>query len=54
MSIASALRMGAEGIKVKVAGRLGGAEIARTKRSNKVVYHCIHSVWILIMPMYLH
>src|SRR3954468_17422732 len=31
MSIASSLRMGAEGIKVKVAGRLGGAEIARTE-----------------------
>jgi len=31
MAIASALRMGAEGIKIKVAGRLGGAEIARTE-----------------------
>jgi small subunit ribosomal protein S3 len=31
MSIASALRMGAEGIKVKVSGRLGGAEIARSE-----------------------
>lgn len=31
MSIATALRMGAEGIKVKVSGRLGGAEIARTE-----------------------
>jgi small subunit ribosomal protein S3 len=31
MSIASALRMGAEGIKVKVGGRLGGAEIARSE-----------------------
>src|SRR5450432_862517 len=31
MSIASALRMGAEGIKIKVAGRLGGSEIARTE-----------------------
>jgi small subunit ribosomal protein S3 len=31
MAIASALRMGAEGIKVKVSGRLGGAEIARTE-----------------------
>lgn len=29
MSIATAMRMGAEGIKVKVGGRLGGAEIAR-------------------------
>jgi small subunit ribosomal protein S3 len=31
MSIATALRMGAEGIKVKVSGRLAGAEIARTE-----------------------
>ncbi len=31
MAIASALRMGAEGIKVKVSGRLGGAEIARSE-----------------------
>src|SRR6476620_5343850 len=31
MVIASALRMGAEGIKVKVGGRLGGAEIARSE-----------------------
>jgi len=31
MSIASTLRMGAEGIKVKVSGRLGGSEIARSE-----------------------
>ena len=31
MAIASSLRMGAEGIKIKVAGRLGGSEIARTE-----------------------
>jgi small subunit ribosomal protein S3 len=31
MAIASAMRMGAEGIKIKVSGRLGGAEIARTE-----------------------
>jgi ribosomal protein S3 len=31
MAIASALRMGAEGIKVKVSGPLGGSEIARTE-----------------------
>ncbi len=41
MSIASALRMGAEGIKVKVGGRLGGAEIARSEeiRSGRVPLH---------------
>jgi small subunit ribosomal protein S3 len=31
MAIASTLRMGAEGIKVKVGGRLNGAEIARSE-----------------------
>lgn len=31
MAIASTMRMGAEGIKVKCSGRLGGAEMARTE-----------------------
>ncbi|HUW05127.1 MAG TPA: 30S ribosomal protein S3 [Williamwhitmania sp.] len=31
MSIASTMRMGAEGIKVGIAGRLGGAEMARSE-----------------------
>ena len=31
MAIASAMRMGAEGIKIRVGGRIGGAEIARTE-----------------------
>ncbi len=31
MSIASTMRMGAEGIKVLIAGRLGGAEMARSE-----------------------
>ncbi len=31
MAIASAMRAGAEGIKIQVAGRLGGAEMARTE-----------------------
>lgn len=31
-AISSSMRMGAEGIKVMVAGRLGGAEIARTEQ----------------------
>src|SRR6185436_1911927 len=31
-SVASTMRMGAEGIKVMVAGRLGGVEIARTEQ----------------------
>src|SRR3954470_18937369 len=43
MSIASALRMGAEGIKVKVGGRLGGAEIARSEeiRQGRVPLHTL-------------
>jgi small subunit ribosomal protein S3 len=32
MSIASAMRMGAEGIKVSISGRLNGAEIARAEK----------------------
>ena len=31
MSVASTMRMGAEGIKAQVSGRLGGAEMARTE-----------------------
>jgi small subunit ribosomal protein S3 len=31
MSVASTMRMGAEGIKIKCSGRLGGAEMARTE-----------------------
>ena len=32
MSIASTMRMGAEGIRIMVSGRLGGAEMARTEQ----------------------
>jgi len=41
MSIASTLRMGAEGIKVKVSGRLGGSEIARSEefKQGRVPLH---------------
>ena len=35
MAIASALRMGAEGIKVKLGGRLGGSEIARSEEIGR-------------------
>lgn len=31
MAIASAMRMGAEGIKIRIGGRIGGADIARTE-----------------------
>lgn len=33
-AVASAMRMGAEGIKIVCSGRLGGAEIARTEKSE--------------------
>ncbi|MBS1640320.1 MAG: 30S ribosomal protein S3 [Bacteroidetes bacterium] len=41
MAIASTLRMGAEGIKVKLSGRLGGAEIARSEefKQGRVPLH---------------
>ena len=41
MAVASALRMGAEGIKVKASGRLGGAEIARSEefKQGRVPLH---------------
>ncbi len=41
MAIASTLRMGAQGIKVKVGGRLGGAEIARSEeiKQGRVPLH---------------
>ena len=41
MAIASTLRMGAEGIKVKASGRLGGAEIARSEefKQGRVPLH---------------
>ena len=41
MAIASALRMGAEGIKIKLGGRLAGAEIARSEefKQGRVPLH---------------
>jgi small subunit ribosomal protein S3 len=41
----SAMRMGAQGIKVKVAGRLGGAEIARTEgyHEGRVPLHTLRA-----------
>lgn len=35
MAIASAMRMGAEGIKVRVSGRIGGADMARTEEHKQ-------------------
>jgi small subunit ribosomal protein S3 len=44
-SVQSAMRMGALGIRVNVAGRLGGAEIARTEwyREGRVPLHTLRA-----------
>ena len=45
-AVASAVRMGAEGIKIVCAGRLGGAEMARTEKSEpagRVPLHTLRS-----------
>ncbi|MDX1904569.1 MAG: 30S ribosomal protein S3 [Thermonemataceae bacterium] len=44
-AIASAIRVGAEGIKVKVSGRLGGADMARTEqyKEGRVPLHTLRA-----------
>src|SRR5436190_21435346 len=45
MAVASTMRMGAEGIKLQVSGRLNGAEIARTEkyRDGRVPLHTLRA-----------
>src|SRR5665213_2548836 len=45
MSIASTMRMGAEGIKIMTAGRLGGVEIARTEqyKEGRIPLHTLRA-----------
>jgi small subunit ribosomal protein S3 len=45
MSIASTMRMGAEGIRIKVGGRLGGAEIARSEqyKEGRIPLHTLRA-----------
>ncbi len=45
MAVASSIRMGAEGIKLTVSGRLNGAEIARTEtyREGRVPLHTLRA-----------
>lgn len=45
MAIASTMRMGAEGIKVLVAGRLGGAEMARSEmyKEGRIPLHTLRA-----------
>ncbi|KOY85514.1 30S ribosomal protein S3 [bacterium 336/3] len=44
-AIASAMRVGAEGIKIKVSGRLGGADMARTEqyKEGRVPLHTLRA-----------
>ncbi|EQD40904.1 30S ribosomal protein S3, partial [mine drainage metagenome] len=44
-SVSSALRFGALGVKIRCAGRLGGAEIARTEwyREGRVPLHTLRA-----------
>ena len=44
-SVARAIRMGAQGVKVRCSGRLGGAEIARTEwyREGRVPLHTLRA-----------
>ena len=44
-AVQSATRMGAQGIKIRVSGRLGGAEIARTEayREGRVPLHTLRA-----------
>lgn len=45
MAIASTMRMGAEGIKIQVAGRIGGAEMARTEtyKDGRIPLHTLRA-----------
>ncbi len=44
-AIASAMRVGAKGIKVKVSGRIGGAEMARSEqyKEGRIPLHTIRA-----------
>ncbi|OGV01901.1 MAG: 30S ribosomal protein S3, partial [Ignavibacteria bacterium RIFOXYB2_FULL_35_12] len=45
MAITAAMRMGAEGIRIKCAGRLGGAEMARTEqyKDGRIPLHTLRA-----------
>jgi small subunit ribosomal protein S3 len=45
MAIASTMRMGAEGIKIQISGRLGGAEMARseTYKEGRIPLHTLRA-----------
>ncbi len=45
MAIASTMRMGAEGVKIQVSGRIGGAEMARTEtyKDGRIPLHTLRA-----------
>lgn len=45
MSVSSAMKAGVQGVKIKVAGRLGGAEMARTEwhKAGRIPLHTLRS-----------
>ncbi len=48
-AIQTAMRAGAEGVRIRCAGRLGGAEIARAEqyKEGKIPLHTIRPMWIM-------
>ena len=53
-SIGRAMRLGAKGIKTKVSGRLGGAEIARSESYHEGTIRCRPFVQISTMASQRH
>jgi len=56
-AIASAIRVGAQGIKIKASGRLGGAEMARTEqyKEGRIPLHTLRAdikVWVFKGEVY--
>ncbi|MFQ7501987.1 MAG: 30S ribosomal protein S3 [Alistipes finegoldii] len=47
-AVASTMRMGAEGIKIQVSGRVGGAEMARSEtiKEGRIPLHTFRPTWI--------
>ena len=45
LALAAAMRVGAEGIKIKVSGRIGGAEMARSEqyKEGRIPLHTIRA-----------
>ena len=53
-AVTNTMRLGALGIKVNVAGRLNGAEIARSEWYREGRVHFIHLMLLLIMALQRH